>query len=1697
MQLMTTSYFSELLPILAERSRFAATSWYRFSDEPLRRYVDEMFSRSFGEPGAFLADPAFEAVFGWKASDNTMDSLAGSLLSEKLVNAMDNPPDELANDYRFPRDRRPYRHQVDCWKILAGEKPCSLIAASGTGSGKTECFMVPILDRLVRELERTKKQLNGVRAIFLYPLNALINSQRERLRAWTHAFGSDIRFCLYNGNTPERLRHNHQRDCQSEIADRTTLRASPPPILVTNATMLEYMLVRTIDAPILKKSQGMLEWIVLDEAHNYIGSQAAELALLIRRVLYSFGVSPEKVRFVATSATIGDPDGDAGRQLRNFLADIAGVSEDSVYLVAGEREVPPLPDNSRLADIPLAEIAEIDKEISKDEPATQRFAALVRSRTAREIRERFVKSRRMALKLSEVTKIIGGKVGDSYSQQQSLRWLDLLSGTKDSSGTPFLPLRAHLFHQTISGLWACADRNCCVRSGPLEDKNWPFGRVYFDPRKHCECGSPAYELVCCIGCGAAHLLAAISNDGEITHISVPVMIDDFELNFEPVDGAEPDADEIAEAPNHNANYNQRLLITNRPGPDVEKVSVEKTSRKVCDSDENAIQIFGIESSPFDLACPLCSERSTLNRDVFQTCRIGAPYLLGDILPTLLEFAPDGQNPQNAIYRGRKLLTFNDSRQGTARLAANLQQSAELTRTRGLIYHLVLSAGKARIVDAEKLEDEIRNLEIVCQQNANKWLVNHVAEKREELRRLQLPQPVTFDFLARELANQGRDFTAMLARYREFSPLAFGDDLGHMTLAKTLILREFARRPSRMQNLETIGMIATAYPGLDAINGVPEEVAEITGFSVGEWRDFLKICLDYFVRRQGALEIDATVRHWIGFRLPRKYLVSGREEQLANNQVRWPRLRTRQTNKIAKLLALCLNLNPEDNAHRDHINTILDAAWENLIKVGVLQPGADGYQLPLSHLAFILMREGWICPVTRRVLDVTLRGITPHVPKTPRRESVKCEKIEIPVYDLPFSGETDPLKQIERGRAWLRNERLIEYLRAKGVWTSANDRVIELAPYYVTAEHSAQIDSQKLSRYESDFRNGRINILSCSTTMEMGIDIGGVSLVGMNNVPPHPANYLQRAGRSGRRGEGRSVAATLCRSNPHDQAAFANSLWAFENSISPPRVALDSPTIVERHVNAFLLSHYLKKRLAGAGKEPVIFTCGAFFLNENDSDAKQTMADDFVKWCENRRNQIGSKTLEALASIVRRSVFEDTPPLELAARTAAQMSGIIEQWNIEWNGLLVTEKEIRDKAINPDEPVLRAIEYRKRRQRDEFLLRELTARGFLPAYGFPRNVVAFDNMTVSEFKRRRQNAGTETGREDNLYKRRELPNRDIGVALREYAPGSQVVIDGLVYRSAGITLNWKIPADRDQVREVQNLKIAWRCIDCGASGSMRWANDLRCRQCNAELDRKHLLNYLEPAGFAVDFYEEPGNDYTSQHFVPVQPPWIGISGEWQPLGNHDLGRFRVSTEGNIFVYSAGESGLGYAVCLECGRCAPVSAPDALPGVFTEPHRKLRRSQSEAAFCPGSENEWKITRVVLGAEVRTDICEIQLRGYNGEWVNDSTAARTIGVALRDAFAASLGIQAPEFGSFAHPSRTEDGSPCRSIFIFDRFAAGYSSRAGIYLNALIPKAIQRLHCPANCDSACPRCILDFDQRFETDRLDRKRALELFQAV
>src|SRR5690606_36103884 len=175
-------YFTSLIAELGTRSATALLGGLAPVSEPLREYMRARLSAAPGSDGSFLAEPVFEAIFDWATCDETMDQLAArGLLSRELVRAMNATPeaDEL-REYRFPADRRPFTHQLAAWEQLGRPEPRSVLVTSGTGSGKTECFLVPILDDLAREQARIGR-LNGVRALFLYPLNALINSQRDRL----------------------------------------------------------------------------------------------------------------------------------------------------------------------------------------------------------------------------------------------------------------------------------------------------------------------------------------------------------------------------------------------------------------------------------------------------------------------------------------------------------------------------------------------------------------------------------------------------------------------------------------------------------------------------------------------------------------------------------------------------------------------------------------------------------------------------------------------------------------------------------------------------------------------------------------------------------------------------------------------------------------------------------------------------------------------------------------------------------------------------------------------------------------------------------------------------------------------------------------------------------------------------------------------------------------------------------------------------------------------------------------------------------------------------------------------------------------------------------------------------------------------------------------------------------------------------
>jgi ATP-dependent helicase YprA (DUF1998 family) len=1688
---MKQTYFSNLLPELATRAARACVSRLGFSNKPLRLFLNDYFSAGFGEQGCFLGDPVFEATFSWKTAEQDLQALAKSgLLTQALVEALDNPGKGKSKEYAFPKKAKPYSHQFDAWQKLSDKKPNSVVVTSGTGSGKTECFMVPILDQLVRHQQNTHAPLEGVEALFLYPLNALIQSQRERLNAWTAAFEGNIRYCLYNGNTPDKKPQHERNEIPNEVMDREILRASPPPMLVTNATMLEYMLVRAVDAPILEKSKGKLKWIVLDEAHTYIGSQAAELALLLRRVLHAFEVKPEDVRFVATSATIGSGE-ESKEQLRKFLAEVSGQSLEQVHVISGARQIPDLP----AGDVQYAK-ATLETLTALSE--TERHAALCGSVIARKIRYAFVQSPAPALQLSAIRERLG--TYQQLSQLDTLRWLDLLTSVLHTDDrVAFLPLRAHLFHNVLDGLWACADPACTAKKATkLDDADWKFGMVYTEPRKHCTCGAPVYELRSCNDCNTTYLWAQdkISDNQRRLLQTQSDDTDEFALEVETAESESEDSGETL--PEMGLASSDTILIANAHPVKTEETRIDCETFKFAPfvAEPNKTITLHLrsetqqENGDVRLSCPECGASHDNENTTFRPARLGAPFFLNQVIPTLFEFCPDidssEDKPRDRPLRGRRMISFTDSRQGTARLAVNLQQTSERNRVRGLIYQRVLDAGhRAASIGTAELEQELAALRAALQRFPEKeraqMAKNFGIEKKEQkLAALTMPQPVTFQNLATWLANSIVVQEWMHDYYKTLDAQVFGANNGTTELARMLIAREFAIRPKRANTLETMGLIRTTYPKLDAINDAPAfQQIGIPAFNLQDWKDFLKICLDFHVRGGWFLNINPDWRNTFGLKFSIKKLLPQDKIQEQTTQLRaWSScMQKGRQSRLVRLLAYVCKLDTSKAIGKDAINAILREAWNRLVGVGLLTRGAEGYSLELNDIAFTPIQKAWMCPVSRRVLDVTFSGVTPYLPaKALSPKVTKCVPIEVPVCDLVLQDFANDDECQQTIRAWASENAKIQILRDEGLWSDLNDRILEGGAYFRAAEHSAQQPGSRLQEYEDMFKHGKINLLSCSTTMEMGVDIGGISVVAMNNVPPHPANYLQRAGRAGRRAETRAVALSLCKNNPHDQNVFRNTRWAFDTRLPAPSVALNSRNIIQRHINAMLLSVFMKEHLNDASAEKLNME---WWLLPKDTARFQ----QFCAWVECLDLQEEAQLAAGLHSLLAHSRFEGAS-LNTFCKAAADMARQhAKGWYPEYEVLAEDLASFNAQT----EPAFKALQLQQKRLTQEYLLRELASNGFLPGYSFPTNITSFENLTCDTLRNQKDRGK----REDNRYQRRELPSRDAATALREYAPGAEVVLDGLVYQSAGITLNWHRPASSEGVNEVQNLRRAWRCRTCGSSGTaLRTENLSNCPDCGQKFSRLDYFDFLEPAGFAVDLYAHPHNDVSAPIYIRPTPPWVNARGDWLPLPNPALGWYRSTTSGVVFHHSSGS----YDICLACGRAAPTD-----DGTFRDQethrpkaHKRLRgRQGGEEQMCNGSAFAVQ-HQLRLGFEAQTDVLELFLCGEDGAPIADKTAAYSLSVAIRNAAAEMLGIELSELSCDIKPIRPSNGMKGYAIVVFDNHASGYSSSVTGRLPEILRKAREQLECKAGCDDACQACLLDFDTRFRTDDLNRHEALK-----
>ncbi|WP_119271988.1 Zn-binding domain-containing protein [Taklimakanibacter deserti] len=339
----------------------------------------------------------------------------------------------------------------------------------------------------------------------------------------------------------------------------------------------------------------------------------------------------------------------------------------------------------------------------------------------------------------------------------------------------------------------------------------------------------------------------------------------------------------------------------------------------------------------------------------------------------------------------------------------------------------------------------------------------------------------------------------------------------------------------------------------------------------------------------------------------------------------------------------------------------------------------------------------------------------------------------------------------------------------------------------------------------------------------------------------------------------------------------------------------------------------------------------------------------------------------------------------------------------------------------------------------------------------------------------------------------------------YAPGKGIVVDGVVRESSGVTLNWKKPADEEGVREVQNLRQVRECRTCGGLTSAPASVGLStCDECGGSEFR--VVRFLAPAGFTVDLRYEVHDDTRDLGGSPSIDPWVSArTSNWRALPDPRIGRVRTGADGLVFWFNPGPHGLGFEICLHCGRSVPETAadgPSALGG--HKPLRGVPRAHDGVTCTGGVANDapFAVARhLSLGQEIRTDVCELQLYECSSR-----EAALTIALALREIAARRLGVDADEMGfaapEAAHPSLGRS----YSAVVFDRASggAGFCSTIARDPMGFLAEARDLLDCNAqgrcgdpDATHACPRCVLAVDSQHAAEDTDRKLARQILAAA
>ncbi|MAC32072.1 MAG: helicase [Haliea sp.] len=1622
-------------------------STYAFADESLYRQMRELLSLETTRNTPLLKGPYVSLSRTFRQ---------GASLEQLVEEGVLHPHIRQLSPYPSA-----YLHQEQAFRAI--HQGTTTLVSTGTGSGKTECFLLPIVSRCLQLRDEGAEA--GITAVIVYPMNALAEDQLQRMRELL--VGTGVTFGMYVGKTPNseanvagvrlpagstladyQAMRQQMQDKNVDLAvhpaeervSREAMRTpgQQPRILLTNVKQLELLLTRQQDLELFDNAR--LDYLVFDEAHTFTGAGGAETACLIRRLRAYCNKDEQSTTCIATSATIADPVSgtEAGRE---FASRFFGVDSQRVELI-GESYEDDMWGEPRTVSaafngdqgIQLKTVLELLGQLDRDEPSSadvQSFRVWFQSVSGQrmegdnwrealnqwlshnEVVYQIAAALRRPRPVQSLTEQLGEHFGRPVTEEEILIWLALGAAARNGK-RPLLRPVVHGFVRGVGG---------AVVTFPdegLEARLWLAAEDAVADNPDLK----TFPLSSCTTCGQHYFEHGLE---DFNFISVT-----------PGGGSAEGKGRVWRATDINLGGIRALSLNHKVSGEAEDEPAKTETLFVCrycgSAHDNRVE-----------ECIGCGRNKALKPLYFVqqkedhigqltrcvSCGAHGRRYLGAYREPARPVKATGVADvhvlaQSMIHRAerRRLLVFADNRQDAAFQAGWMQDRSRRYRLRELMYKK-LREGPISVSDLTL------------------WLDQHL-DQDDELSRALIPE-------------------VWRVEPKSQTGLAHGQE--RKWFLRVQILRELTQGARQSTGLEPIGRLKVAYHGLQADLPVIQKWARRLNCAPEEFVDGIASLLDAARSRRMVFDpvSRAYSKSWLegDKEIMRGYLpfMKGVPEALVferDGQHHKGRIKQWYSNysSVAQQAALSWGVGS------DEVENFLREIWALCsadldVLTGVQLKGARGGNLPHCHGAHQVHVDRLVlAPGTGMYRCQTCRRL--HSRSNPGHACMgwRCDG------QLTFEPENPDNYDL------LLLDQEFAMLRAR--------------------EHSAQIPAGEREKIENAFKGDseRINTLVCTPTLEMGVNIGALDAVLMRNVPPLPANYWQRAGRAGREFR-MALDLTYARPASHDRAYFNDPLKMLEGLVEPPSFNLRNPVMVAKHVHATVITTLLKMVRESRLPEPA--------ATELDEALKTCLPLQIRPYLFTAEGHVRPQPLsvaplgqqvarhrDVLLAAIQAAFRQGWPQADREVVTAEILAGLLDDLatqlqaviqrlfaRLRWalDQLSRLQKVAQEKgALDADEEALRSrcerlvkkLKGTWQRQRhqaegfdDTYTYGVLAAEGFLPGYGLDTGAVTITHVAPRY------------GSDINDWELR----RNTALAVREFVPGNLIYANGhkFVPRHFHLVpeepLVFSVDLAAESIQETANSAAT----AASQSGSMGATSILGVNICDVDAPHQSYISDDEDYRFQMPVAVFGQNQ--GRHSGGMAYEWGEASLQLR-RGTHMR---LVNVGASSRVKADGQ--LGYPMCLVCGASrSPMSSPAELD--------KFNEHHSERCGRP-------IQAISLYAEVVADAlllpdCASQEVAYSVMEAVRQGAAEVLDMEISD-------LQVQVMG--------KPGLDTVDALLYDPMpgGSGLLEQLLAHWEAVVAAARNLVDsCASACETSCVDCLQHFRNAFYHDKLNRHTALD-----